>query len=114
MADLSRTQHLIAAHITAEAGHERLFHLQDWGLVDEAAVFDAINPVDDALVAICRDRPTEQTDIDLRHDYLTNHLADAIYADKTLAQRAIIALIDDGGAESVEENEAPQNPGVSG
>jgi hypothetical protein len=114
MADLSQTQHLIAAHITAETDHERLFHLEDWGLVDEAAVFDAIVPVEDALIAICRARPTEQADIDLRRRYLTDHLAEAIYADRARAQRVIVALIDDVETGSDGGTEPPRPVGGAG
>lgn len=98
MADLTSMQQLISAHITAVADQERKFHLQDWGLIDQASVRNATDPADDALVAICGARPTEQADVDLRRSYLADHLGEAIYAEKTLTQRVIIALIDDGDA----------------
>jgi hypothetical protein len=92
----SAMQRLVAAHIAADAEYERLAGLNDWGMLDEASLRDATDPIDEALLAICRARPSDPADIDLRKSYLADNLRRSIEGCKDLTQRAIVALIDDG------------------
>lgn len=97
MSELPNVRRLIAAHINAIAEHDRLFNLNDWKLVDDATVCEALRPIDDALVAICAARPAETCDIELRQSYIADHAAKAIDGCPELIQRVIVALVDYGG-----------------
>lgn len=93
---LSSMQELIAAHVNALAEHNRLFALSDWGLVGDEAACDALDPLDDALVAICRARPLERADHELRERYLAGVLPDAMDSNRTVTELLCAALICEG------------------
>ena len=88
---LSPIQQLIANHINAQAEHDRLFSLEDWKLNPFDRVSAALGPLDDALIAICAARPTDDAERELRSAYLdalkipslvdgTPALEDTVYA----------------------------------
>ncbi|CDN92509.1 hypothetical protein [Agrobacterium tumefaciens] len=88
---------LVAEHIGAIANHERLFQLNDWGLVEQDEVRMALGPVDEILIEICAARPSEASEIELRRAYLRNVLPDAIYDNKALTEEVVVAFIGRAG-----------------
>lgn len=98
MTDLSPIQILIQNHINAQAEHSRLFDLNDWGLVDGDTETAALDPLDDALIAICGAHPTTSADAELRRRYLVANLIKRLEGCPDLTGRAVKALIGAGGA----------------
>lgn len=97
MTDLSPVQQLIADHINAAAEQSRLFNLEDWKLIDGDEETAAIEPMDDALVAICSARPVTDEEKALRQHYLRSiNVPDRIVGCHDLTKRVVDALI--GGA----------------
>lgn len=89
---------LIAAHIHAVATYEGKFSLNDWGLSEsDETVSEALATADRALIEICKARPTDREDIELRRSYLSAKVPPTIDGIKGgITQEIIDALI--GGA----------------
>lgn len=61
---------MIAAHIEAVAEHNRLFDLADWKIVPQSEPQAALLRIDNALIALCAERPATPAEAQLRFDYL--------------------------------------------
>lgn len=84
---------LIAGHILAKAEHDKLFELSDHGLADEAEVTATLDPLDDALIAICAARPADRGEQAFRAKYLRAVLPNAIASAPELAGEIVEALV---------------------
>lgn len=62
----------------ARAHHDFLFNENDYGRAPESAVDDAIGPINDAFLALCRARPVDPAEQRLRAEYLNAELFDYI------------------------------------
>lgn len=93
MADLLQVEALIANHINAVIEHERLFNLEDWGLASKEDVRAALNPIDDALVALCAAQPSDAVAAGRRAKYLNAKAPDAIYGNSALIASVVAALV---------------------
>lgn len=86
---------LIRAYINAKAEHDRLFALNDQGLESEQAVLDALGPISDALIALCRARSIDPFERDRRRQYLSATLYDAIEGCEGLIRAVLEALLEE-------------------
>ncbi|MBY5797773.1 hypothetical protein [Rhizobium leguminosarum] len=85
---------LVTAHITAVTNHERIFKLEDWGLVESERVSGSIRLIDNAMLALCTARPTEAPQIALRRSYLISTLPDYVDGSNARANAVFEALLD--------------------
>lgn len=90
---------LIAIHIRAQAEHDRLFNLSDWGMADHDEVQEAVAAIDRALIAICAARPSSPEDAKLRREYLIDRLPSALEGCPGLTKAGLAALIDAAGVQ---------------
>jgi len=84
---------LVANHISALAEHDRLFQLSDWALVENSVVSAAVPPIDHALIAICKARPSSEPEYRLRRSYLISVLPDYLEDSKARANYVLEALL---------------------
>ena len=93
MSDLREIETLIANHINAVCGHERLFTLEDWGLPTKEEVSATIELIDAALVALCAARPDDAAAVARRAACLKAKVPGAIYGERCLTEAVIAALV---------------------
>jgi hypothetical protein len=94
MTGLSPTMQAIAEHIHASAEARRQGELEDWKLIPKGSEFPCYDAMDDALVAVCAARPTDNADLAIWQKYMRSiEVAAKIDGCADLSQRVVAALI---------------------
>lgn len=79
---------------TARAHHDFLFDENDHGRAPDSAVQDAIEPIDEAFLALCRARPINLDDQQLRAVFLTAELFEYIENCEAITRSCIAAFVE--------------------
>ena len=86
-------QQLVTAHIEVTARHNRAFDLIGWKIAKEEEFGNTIDPIDDAIIALCAARPSTTEEATLKREYLKQELYPVLDGNEGMTKRVVEALL---------------------